>query len=87
VPTEILDRWHVLGYITRRRSRSPTCSVTGETFDVAGGFVSRMAIVNTAGFHDPELTVETVAELSGEVMAVTPDARPQVVAVPVARAS
>jgi hypothetical protein len=33
------------------------------------------------------LTVETVAERFGEVMAVTPDARPQVVAVPVARAS
>jgi len=61
--------------------------VTGETFNVAGGFVSRMAISNTAGFHDPELTVETVAERFGEVMAVTPDAQPQVVAVPVARAS
>jgi len=54
---------------------------------VAGGFVSRMAIVNTAGFRDPELTVETVAERFGEVMAITPDAQPQVVAVPVARAS
>jgi len=36
--------------------------VTGETFNVAGGFLSRMAIVNTAGFHDPELTVETVVD-------------------------
>jgi len=33
------------------------------------------------------LTVETVAERFGEVMAVTLDAQPQVVAVPVARAS
>ena len=36
--------------------------MTGETFNVAGGFVSRMAIMNTAGVHDPELTVETVVD-------------------------
>ena len=54
---------------------------------MTGGFVSRTAIVNTAGAHDPELTVKTVTACSGEVMAVTPDAQPQLIAVPVARAS
>ena len=65
----------------------PTCAVTGETFNVAGGFVNRMAIVNTVGIHDPGLTVETVAERFGEVMAVTPDAQPQLIAVPLAQTS
>jgi len=65
----------------------PTCAVTGETFNVAGGFVNRMAIVNTVGFHDPSLTVETVAERFDDVMAITPDAQPQVVAVPLAQTS
>lgn len=58
----------------------PSCEVTGEVFNVAGGFVNRLALVNTTGFMDPELTVESVAERFDEVMAITPEAAPQVVA-------
>jgi hypothetical protein len=61
--------------------------VAGEIFNVAGGFVNRMAVVNTVGFHDPKLSVETVAERFGEVMAVMFDAQPRVVDVPVAQTS
>lgn len=60
----------------------PACQVTGEVFNAAGGAVSRMAVLTTAGFHDPALTVETVAERFDEVMAITPEAQPAVVAVP-----
>jgi NAD(P)-dependent dehydrogenase (short-subunit alcohol dehydrogenase family) len=59
----------------------PSCEVTGEVFNVAGGFVNRMAIVNSAGFHDPELSIESVADRFGEVMAM-PDGS-QVQEVPV----
>ncbi|MFB9318301.1 SDR family NAD(P)-dependent oxidoreductase [Cryptosporangium minutisporangium] len=58
----------------------PDCAVTGEVFNVAGGIVNRMAIVNTTGFTDPDLTLETVAARFAEVMEITPDAAPQVVA-------
>lgn len=58
----------------------PTCTVTGEVFNVAGGIVNRLAILNTVGIHDAALTVETVAERFDEIMAITPDAIPQVVA-------
>ncbi|MFC4562384.1 SDR family NAD(P)-dependent oxidoreductase [Nocardiopsis mangrovi] len=58
----------------------PSCEVTGEVITAAGGMVNRMAVVYTAGIHDPGLTVETVAERFDEVMAVTPEAVPQVVA-------
>lgn len=57
----------------------PACEVTGEVFNVAGGIVNRLALVNTVGIHDPALTVETVAEQFEQIMAVTPDAAPQVV--------
>ncbi|MFE1396966.1 SDR family NAD(P)-dependent oxidoreductase [Nocardiopsis dassonvillei] len=60
----------------------PSCEVTGEVFNAAGGAVNRMAVVNTTGFQDPGLTVETVAERFDEVMAITPAAVPQVVTVP-----
>ncbi|WP_200826129.1 SDR family NAD(P)-dependent oxidoreductase [Kibdelosporangium aridum] len=67
----------VAAYLTH-----PACKVTGEVFNAAGGAVSRMAVVNTAGIHDPALTIETVAERFDEVMALTPEAQPAVVAVP-----
>ncbi|MVZ91193.1 SDR family NAD(P)-dependent oxidoreductase [Microbacter sp. ANSKLAB05] len=58
----------------------PACEVTGEVFNVAGGIVNRLALVNTVGFMDPGLTIESVAERFDEVMAITPEAAPQVVA-------
>ncbi|MEV0354853.1 SDR family NAD(P)-dependent oxidoreductase [Nocardia sp. NPDC050697] len=58
----------------------PACEVTGEVFNVAGGIVNRLALVNTVGIHDPALTVETVAEQFEQIMAITPQAVPQVVA-------
>lgn len=58
----------------------PDCQVTGEVFNVAGGIVNRLAIVNTVGIHDPALSVETVAEQFEQIMAITPQAVPQVVA-------
>ncbi|MFV9432031.1 SDR family NAD(P)-dependent oxidoreductase [Rhodococcus aetherivorans] len=58
----------------------PDCTVTGEVFNVAGGIVNRLALVNTVGIHDPGLTVETVAERFEDIMAITADAVPQVVA-------
>ncbi|MEE2031120.1 SDR family NAD(P)-dependent oxidoreductase [Rhodococcus chondri] len=58
----------------------PDCTVTGEVFNVAGGIVNRLALVNTVGIHDPSLTVDTVAERFDEIMAISPDAMPQVVA-------
>jgi len=58
----------------------PSCTVTGEVFNIAGGIVNRLALVNTAGIHDPALTVETVAARFDEIMAIGPDATPQVIA-------
>ncbi|WP_280180669.1 SDR family NAD(P)-dependent oxidoreductase [Nocardia farcinica] len=58
----------------------PDCQVTGEVFNVAGGIVNRLALVNTVGIHDPALTVEAVAEQFDQIMAITPQAVPQVVA-------
>ncbi|WP_236043707.1 SDR family NAD(P)-dependent oxidoreductase [Streptomyces pilosus] len=58
----------------------PSCQVTGELFNAAGGGVSRSAVVTTTGIHDPELTVETVAGRFDEIMAVTEQARTEVVA-------
>lgn len=57
----------------------PSCSVTGEVFNVAGGAVNRMAVVNTTGIHDPVLTPETVANRIDEVIAITPQAAPQTI--------
>ena len=65
----------------------PSCTVTGEVFNAAGGFVNRMAIVNSAGFHDPELTVESVAARFDEVMAMPEGSQVQVVATPEVPAS
>ncbi|MGW4119615.1 SDR family NAD(P)-dependent oxidoreductase [Nocardia sp. NPDC004711] len=58
----------------------PSSNINGEVFNVAGGIVNRLALVNTVGIHDPGLTVETVAERIDEIVAITPDATPQVVA-------
>ncbi|WP_280397128.1 SDR family NAD(P)-dependent oxidoreductase [Nocardia carnea] len=58
----------------------PTCEVTGEVFNVAGGIVNRLALVNTVGIHDPGLTVETVADRFDTIMAITPEAIPQLIA-------
>ncbi|WP_413098284.1 SDR family NAD(P)-dependent oxidoreductase [Streptomyces sp. Inha503] len=52
-----------------------TCAVNGEVFNVAGGQVNRMVMVNTTGITDPGLTPETVAERIDEIL--SPDgARP-----------
>ena len=58
----------------------PDCTVTGEVFNVAGGIVNRLALVNTVGIHDPNLTVETVAASFEQIMTITPEAIPQIVA-------
>lgn len=57
----------------------PDTTVTGEVFNVAAGGVNRMAILSTVGFVDPDLTIEAVSERFTEVMAITPEAVPQVV--------
>jgi NAD(P)-dependent dehydrogenase (short-subunit alcohol dehydrogenase family) len=67
----------VAAYLTH-----PACQVTGEVFNAAGGAVSRLAVVTTAGIHDTALTVETVAERFADIMALTPDAQPAVIAAP-----
>jgi NAD(P)-dependent dehydrogenase (short-subunit alcohol dehydrogenase family) len=58
----------------------PSCAVTGEVFNVAGGQVNRLALLNTTGIFDPALTIEKVAGSVDQIMAVTPEAIPQVVA-------
>lgn len=58
----------------------PSCTVTGEVFNVAGGQVNRLALLNTTGIYDAALTVEKVAESIDEIMSVTPEAVPQVIA-------
>ncbi|MFD5200998.1 SDR family NAD(P)-dependent oxidoreductase [Streptomyces sp. NPDC058375] len=60
----------------------PSCQVTGEVFNAAGGAVSRTALVNTAGIHDPALTAEAVAERFDEIMALPPGVNPEVIAAP-----
>ncbi|WP_280438302.1 SDR family NAD(P)-dependent oxidoreductase [Nocardia carnea] len=60
----------------------PACRVTGEVFNAAGGGVSRTAIMTTSGIHDPDLTPELVAERFTEILTVTAEAKPEVIAVP-----
>jgi len=60
----------------------PSSEVNGEVFNVAGGIVNRLALVNTAGIYDTELTVEKVAEQFDQIMAINEGAQPQVVALP-----
>ena len=57
----------------------PSCAVTGEILTVAAGGVRRTAVVDTVGIHDPDLTPEVVAARFDEIMAVTPEAVPNVV--------
>ncbi len=56
--------------------------VTGEVFNAAAGGVNRMAIVNTAGIYDTELTIEAVAGQWDRIMTLDENAQPQVVALP-----
>ncbi|GIH73597.1 SDR family NAD(P)-dependent oxidoreductase [Planobispora longispora] len=49
----------------------PDCAITGEVLNAAGGYVSRMVVVNTPGIHDPKLTPETVAERLAEITDLT----------------
>jgi len=65
----------------------PSCETTGEVFNVAGGIVNRMAVVNTAGIYDSRLTPEKVAAGWDQVMTVDGSATPQVVALPEVPAS
>lgn len=46
-----------------------SCPVNGECIDSVGGTVQRTFISRTAGFTDPDLTIEAVAERWDEVMA------------------
>ncbi|GAA3146619.1 SDR family NAD(P)-dependent oxidoreductase [Planomonospora alba] len=47
------------------------CAITGEVLNAAGGYVSRLVVVNTPGIHEPELTPETVAERLAEITDLT----------------
>jgi NAD(P)-dependent dehydrogenase (short-subunit alcohol dehydrogenase family) len=44
------------------------CPVTGETFDSVGGEVRRIYIAATKGFHDPDVTIESLMSRWDEVM-------------------
>ncbi|MFN8040713.1 MAG: SDR family oxidoreductase [Acidimicrobiales bacterium] len=46
---------------------SEECAVTGETFSVAGGQVSRFFVGRTAGYFNPDLTVEDVRDHLDEI--------------------
>ncbi|MFI0446550.1 SDR family NAD(P)-dependent oxidoreductase [Actinomadura sp. 6N118] len=45
----------------------PDCAITGEVINSAGGYISRMVMVNTPGVQDPEATPESVAARIGEI--------------------
>ncbi|MEU8820602.1 SDR family NAD(P)-dependent oxidoreductase [Actinoplanes sp. NPDC048796] len=60
----------------------PSSTVSGELFNAAGGTVNRAVVVTTTGITDPDLTIETVARGFDQIMALTPDARPDLVAFP-----
>ncbi|MGP3916305.1 SDR family NAD(P)-dependent oxidoreductase [Nonomuraea sp. 10N515B] len=47
------------------------CELNGEVLNAAGGYVSRLVVVNTPGIHDPKLTPETVAERLTEITDLT----------------
>ena len=48
---------------------SEECAVTGETFSVAGGQVSRFFVGRTPGYFNPDLTVEDVRDHLDEIEA------------------
>lgn len=60
----------------------PSCEVTGEVFNAAAGAVNRMALVNTPGIYDTELTIEKIAEGWDQIMTVDEKAQLQIVAAP-----
>lgn len=43
------------------------CVITGEVLNAAGGYISRMVMVNTTGINEPNLTSKTIAERLEEV--------------------
>ncbi|WEH13026.1 SDR family NAD(P)-dependent oxidoreductase [Streptomyces sp. VNUA24] len=61
-----------------------SCAVNGEVFNVAGGLVNRMVMVNTTGIVDPDLTPETVAERIEEILG-TDGAQPVAMMLPQAQ--
>ncbi|ABH00027.1 probable short-chained dehydrogenase (plasmid) [Rhodococcus jostii RHA1] len=58
----------------------PSATMTGEVFNVAGGTVNRLALLNTVGITDPNLSVESVASRIDEIMAITAEANSQIIA-------
>ena len=46
-----------------------SCPFTGESIESIGGHVRRMYLARTPGFIDPDMTIETLAERWGDVMA------------------
>ncbi|NLT31079.1 MAG: SDR family NAD(P)-dependent oxidoreductase [Propionibacterium sp.] len=64
-------------YLAHQQAR-----VTGEVFNVAGGFVNRMAIVNSGGFHSPDLSVEDVADNFEQIMTMPEGSQVQAVPQP-----
>ncbi|PYE14375.1 hypothetical protein DFR67_113169 [Williamsia limnetica] len=57
----------------------PSSTVTGEVFTVAGGAVKRLAMLNTVGITEPDLSVESIASRFDEIMSITPDAVAQII--------
>jgi NAD(P)-dependent dehydrogenase (short-subunit alcohol dehydrogenase family) len=45
-----------------------SCPVNGECISAVGGYVNRLSLVETAGFADPELTIERLVERWDEVV-------------------
>ncbi len=66
LPAELVSP--VIGYLAHEN-----CPVTGECIESVGGAVNRFYVATTAGFSDQTLTIETVAERWGEVMAGAAD--------------
>ncbi len=54
-----------------------TCPVSGELFVAGGGRVARTVIGETAGWTDPDMTVEQLAQAMPQIMAQEPVANPR----------
>ncbi|MCB2049092.1 MAG: SDR family NAD(P)-dependent oxidoreductase [Novosphingobium sp.] len=52
---------------------APECKATGEFYDVGGGGVSRIAFTRSAGFHDPDLTAESLGKNFNKARDMTDD--------------
>lgn len=50
---------------------SPLLKTTGDMFTIGGGSVSRNAIFSNVGYHDPQLTAESLAEHFDEALDLT----------------